>query len=49
MDASYRVPFFRLSDLHTGASGLARRRVGTPVFGGMIFAPFGGVSAIPPL
>jgi hypothetical protein len=30
------------------ASELARQHVGTPVFGGMIFA-FGGIFAIPPL
>jgi len=41
--------FSWLSDLHTGASGLARRHDGTPVFGGMIFASFGGIFAIPPL
>jgi multidrug efflux pump subunit AcrB len=33
----------------TGASELARRNVGTPVFGGMIFASFVGIFAIPPL
>jgi hydrophobe/amphiphile efflux-1 (HAE1) family protein len=33
----------------TGASELARRHVGTPVFGGMIFASFVGIFAIPPL
>ena len=33
----------------TGASQLARRDVGTPVFGGMIFASFLGVFVIPPL
>jgi multidrug efflux pump subunit AcrB len=33
----------------TGASQLARRHVGTPVFGGMIFASFIGIFAIPPL
>jgi hydrophobe/amphiphile efflux-1 (HAE1) family protein len=33
----------------TGASQLARRNVGTPVFGGMIFAAFIGIFAIPPL
>src|SRR6201987_1264330 len=33
----------------TGASELARRDVGTPVFGGMIFASFVGIFAIPPL
>ena len=33
----------------TGASELARRNVGTPVFGGMIFASFIGIFAIPPL
>src|SRR5262249_52310409 len=33
----------------TGASELARRHVGTPVFGGMIFASFIGIFAIPPL
>ena len=33
----------------TGASELARRDVGTPVFGGMIFASFIGIFAIPPL
>ncbi len=32
-----------------GASQLARRDVGTPVFGGMILASFVGVFAIPPL
>jgi hydrophobe/amphiphile efflux-1 (HAE1) family protein len=32
-----------------GASELARRGVGTPVFGGMIFASFLGIFAIPPL
>jgi hydrophobe/amphiphile efflux-1 (HAE1) family protein len=32
-----------------GASELARRDVGTPVFGGMIFASFVGIFAIPPL
>jgi multidrug efflux pump subunit AcrB len=32
-----------------GASQLARRNVGTPVFGGMIFASFLGIFAIPPL
>ena len=32
-----------------GATQLARRDVGTPVFGGMIFASFVGVFAIPPL
>jgi hydrophobe/amphiphile efflux-1 (HAE1) family protein len=32
-----------------GASELARRDVGTPVFGGMIFASFIGIFAIPPL
>ena len=33
----------------TGASELARRNVGTPVFGGMIFASAIGIFAIPPL
>jgi hydrophobe/amphiphile efflux-1 (HAE1) family protein len=33
----------------TGASELARRNVGTPVFGGMILASFLGIFAIPPL
>jgi hydrophobe/amphiphile efflux-1 (HAE1) family protein len=33
----------------SGASELARRHVGTPVFGGMIFASFVGIFAIPPL
>jgi len=33
----------------TGASQLARRDVGTPVFGGMILASFIGIFAIPPL
>jgi multidrug efflux pump subunit AcrB len=33
----------------TGAAQLARRDVGTPVFGGMIFASFIGIFAIPPL
>jgi hydrophobe/amphiphile efflux-1 (HAE1) family protein len=33
----------------TGASELARRNVGTPVFGGMVFASFIGIFAIPPL
>ncbi|QDL94360.1 efflux RND transporter permease subunit (plasmid) [Paroceanicella profunda] len=33
----------------TGASELARRAVGTPVFGGMIFASLLGIFAIPPL
>jgi hydrophobe/amphiphile efflux-1 (HAE1) family protein len=33
----------------TGASELARRDVGTPVFGGMILASFIGIFAIPPL
>ena len=33
----------------SGASQLARRDVGTPVFGGMIFASFIGIFAIPPL
>jgi hydrophobe/amphiphile efflux-1 (HAE1) family protein len=33
----------------TGASELARRNVGTPVFGGMIVASFIGIFAIPPL
>jgi len=33
----------------TGASQLARRNVGTPVFGGMILASFVGIFAIPPL
>jgi hypothetical protein len=33
----------------TGASQLARRGVGTPVFGGMILAAFIGIFAIPPL
>ena len=32
-----------------GASELARRNVGTPVFGGMIFASVIGIFAIPPL
>jgi hypothetical protein len=32
-----------------GASQLARRDVGTPVFGGMILASFIGIFAIPPL
>jgi hydrophobe/amphiphile efflux-1 (HAE1) family protein len=32
-----------------GASQLARRHVGTPVFGGMILASFIGIFAIPPL
>jgi multidrug efflux pump subunit AcrB len=32
-----------------GASQLARRNVGTPVFGGMILASFVGISVIPPL
>jgi multidrug efflux pump subunit AcrB len=32
-----------------GASQLARRDVGTPVFGGMIMASFVGIFAIPPL
>jgi multidrug efflux pump len=35
--------------LATGASQLARRDVGTPVFGGMILASFVGIFAIPPL
>jgi len=33
----------------TGASELARRNVGTPVFGGMVFASFIGIFVIPPL
>jgi hydrophobe/amphiphile efflux-1 (HAE1) family protein len=33
----------------TGAAQLARRDVGTPVFGGMILASFVGIFAIPPL
>jgi hydrophobe/amphiphile efflux-1 (HAE1) family protein len=33
----------------TGASELARRDVGTPVFGGMVLASFVGIFAIPPL
>jgi multidrug efflux pump subunit AcrB len=33
----------------SGASQLARRDVGTPVFGGMMFASFIGIFAIPPL
>ncbi len=33
----------------TGASQLARRDVGTPVFGGMIMASFIEIFAIPPL
>ncbi len=33
----------------TGASQLARRNVGTPVFGGMILASFLGIFVIPPL
>jgi multidrug efflux pump subunit AcrB len=33
----------------TGAAQLARRDVGTPVFGGMILASFIGIFAIPPL
>jgi multidrug efflux pump subunit AcrB len=33
----------------TGASQLARRNVGTPVFGGMILASLVGIFAIPPL
>jgi hydrophobe/amphiphile efflux-1 (HAE1) family protein len=33
----------------SGASQLARRNVGTPVFGGMILASFIGIFAIPPL
>jgi len=33
----------------TGASELARRNVGTPVFGGMILASLLGIFAIPPL
>src|SRR6201987_5790447 len=32
----------------TGASQLARRNVGTPVFGGVILAPFMGLFFIPP-
>ena len=32
-----------------GASQLARRDVGTPVFGGMILASFIGIFVIPPL
>lgn len=32
-----------------GGAELARRNVGTPVFGGMIFASFIGIFAIPPL
>jgi multidrug efflux pump subunit AcrB len=33
----------------TGASQIARRSVGTPVFGGMILASFVGIFVIPPL
>ncbi len=33
----------------TGASELARRGIGTPVFGGMLLASFLGIFAIPPL
>ena len=33
----------------TGAYKLARRDVGTPVFGGMILASFIGIFVIPPL
>ncbi|MFT4133035.1 efflux RND transporter permease subunit [Labrys sp. (in: a-proteobacteria)] len=33
----------------TGASEIARRNVGTPVFGGMILASFIGIFVIPPL
>jgi hydrophobe/amphiphile efflux-1 (HAE1) family protein len=33
----------------TGASQLARRHVGTPVFGGMLFASLIGIFVIPPL
>jgi multidrug efflux pump subunit AcrB len=32
-----------------GASQLARRNVGTPVFGGMILASFVGIFVVPPL
>jgi Na+/melibiose symporter-like transporter len=32
-----------------GASQLARRNVGTPVFGGMVVASFIGIFVIPPL
>ena len=32
-----------------GASQLARRNVGTPVFGGMVLASLLGIFAIPPL
>src|SRR6202051_1331569 len=35
--------------LAAGASELARRNVGTPVFGGMILASFVGIFVIPPL
>jgi multidrug efflux pump subunit AcrB len=35
--------------LASGASELARRGVGTPVFGGMVLASFIGIFAIPPL
>lgn len=33
----------------SGASQLARRNVGTPVFGGMILASFIGIFVVPPL
>jgi multidrug efflux pump subunit AcrB len=33
----------------SGASQLARRNVGTPVFGGMIFASLIGIFVVPPL
>jgi Cu/Ag efflux pump CusA len=33
----------------SGASQIARRDVGTPVFGGMILASFVGIFVIPPL
>ena len=42
-------PAFERSGRRGGASELARRNVGTPVFGGMIFASFLGIFVIPPL
>ena len=53
MSGSARKAHFSFWEIRSRASRpapqLARRNVGTPVFGGMILASFIGIFAIPPL
>ena len=54
LDVEVLADVVAIDDMRSGSAGKAggdgaRRNVGTPVFGGMIFASFIGIFAIPPL